>query len=149
MVQQKQGRMKAYYFSNEQRKLAYDDGREIKVGETHTVDCKPILCQQGLHASKEPFDALQYASGSYLYEVELAGEIVEGDNKVVATSRTYVKEIDATELMRLFARQQALSVIHLWDAPDVVKEYLETGDEDLRAAAREAAWEAAWAAWAA
>ena len=84
--------MKAYYFSNNERTLDYGDGREIKVGETHTVDCKPILCQQGLHASKEPFDALKYAKGNYIYEVELAGEIVEGDDKVVATSRTYIKE---------------------------------------------------------
>jgi hypothetical protein len=29
------------------------------------------------------------------------------------------------------ARRDALSVAHLWDAPEVVIEYLETGDEDL------------------
>lgn len=29
------------------------------------------------------------------------------------------------------ARSDALSVAHLWDAPDVVIEYLETNDEDL------------------
>jgi hypothetical protein len=56
--------------------------------------------------------------------------------------------------MRLFARRVALDVIHLWDAPPIVKEYLETGDESKRAAAwaaaRDAAWDAARdAAWAA
>lgn len=45
--------------------------------------------------------------------------------------------IDATDL--LLAREQALSIIHLWNAPDVVLQYLETGDEILR----EAAWSAA------
>jgi len=43
-----------------------------------------------------------------------------------------------------------LDVIHLWDAPAVVREYLETGDESKRdaawAAARDAAWGAALAA---
>ena len=34
---------------------------------------------------------------------------------------------------------QALSVIHLWDAPDVVCDYLMTGDETIRSAARAAA----------
>ena len=44
--------------------------------------------------------------------------------------------------IRRFARECALDVIHLWDAPPIVKKYLETGDEKLRAAA----WAAAWAA---
>jgi hypothetical protein len=41
-------------------------------------------------------------------------------------------------MLREFARWCALQVIHLWDAPDVVRQYLETGDESLRAAARAA-----------
>ena len=68
--------------------------------------------------------------------------------------------------IRRFGCQCALDVIHLWDAPPVVKKYLKTGDESLRAAAwaaagdaaraaagaaagdaaRAAAWAAAWAA---
>jgi len=54
-----------------------------------------------------------------------------------------------------FARWSALQVTHLWDCPDVVKQYLETGDEELRdaawnaarAAARTAGRDATWAAW--
>ena len=49
-----------------------------------------------------------------------------------------------------FARWCALQVIHLWDAPPVVREFLETGKEELRDAARDtaraAASDAAWAA---
>ena len=53
-----------------------------------------------------------------------------------------------------FARECASDVLHLWDAPQVVKDYLATGDESLREAARaaaradagEAASAAAWAA---
>ena len=59
------------------------------------------------------------------------------------------------DIMRLFARLCALDVIHLWDAPSLVRQYLETGDESLRekagAASKAAAWDssagaAAWAA---
>ena len=42
-----------------------------------------------------------------------------------------------------FARWCALRVVHLWYCPDVVKRYLETGDEGLRDAARTAALAAA------
>jgi hypothetical protein len=46
------------------------------------------------------------------------------------------------EKWRLFTRQCALDVIDLWDAPAVVRQYLETGDESLRASAWDAAWDA-------
>ena len=59
---------------------------------------------------------------------------------------------DASEFeMRKFARLCAQDVLHLWDAPEIVKRYLETGDENIRenarAAANTAAWAAACAAW--
>ena len=68
--------------------------------------------------------------------------------------------MDATEMLRFYARMQALSVIHLYPngSDTVVFDYLMTGDEALRAAAwaaaeaetrvaaRAAAWAAAWAA---
>ena len=40
--------------------------------------------------------------------------------------------------IRRFACDCALDVIHLWDAPPIIKKYLKTGDEKLRAAARAA-----------
>ena len=47
---------------------------------------------------------------------------------------------DASEdQIRHFSRLCALDVIHLWDAPEVVRRYLETGDESLRQEARDAA----------
>ena len=69
-------------------------------------------------------------------------------------------DYDATEVLRAFARKEALGVAHLWEAPPEVKRYLRTGDEKLRLAARDAArtaarhpnwWTAArataWATW--
>ena len=48
--------------------------------------------------------------------------------------------------MRRFAADQALSVAHLWDMPQIVREYLTTLDESKRNAAWDAARSAAWSA---
>lgn len=120
-------------------------------------DGVPELCYCGYHFSLDPFDALQYAPGANLALVEVGGEGVFIGDKGVATERTIIRRIDATDLLREFARWCPLQVIDLWDAPSAVREYLETGDESLRedasaaAAARaadaaDAAWEVAWAA---
>jgi hypothetical protein len=147
--------MLAYHFVNDKLR----DGRPVPAdGEWLEHAGAVKLCESGLHASLHPLDALQYAPGGVLCLVELGGEILHGDDKVVASRRRIVKRIDAEPLMREFARWCALQVIELWDAPEVVRQYLTTGDESLRAAAwaaagdaaRAAAGAAAWAAaWAA
>jgi hypothetical protein len=101
------------------------------------------MCKRGLHASRRPFDALQYAPGNTLCLVEVGGEIIEGDDKLVCTERKIIVRMDAEPLLRYFARMQALSVTHLWDTPDVVFEYLMTGAEPIRSAAYSAAYSAA------
>ena len=138
--------MKAWYFSENPPRLRYGDGRKIRAGITHKVKCKPVLCEAGLHGSVRLIHALEYAPGPYIWRVELGGIIVRGDDKVVATERTYLWGYDATETLRKFARLCALDVIHLWNAPDIVVRYLKTGDESLWAAAWDAAWTAARAA---
>jgi hypothetical protein len=144
--------MKAYHFTDGNK---LRDGRPLlAIGEwlDHTGPIVP--CESGLHASEHPFDALQYAPGEMLHLVEIDGELVtHGDppDKVVGRRRRIIASIDATDLLREFARWCALQVIHLWECPDVVRRYLETGDESIRAAAawaaaRDAARDAAWAA---
>jgi hypothetical protein len=92
--------------------------------------------------------------------VRCDGEHIFDQDKLVCRERTIVSRIDTTELLREYARLCAMSVVHLWDAPSVVKEYLKTGNESIRKAARDAAWaarevardaarSAVWAAWAA
>jgi hypothetical protein len=124
--------------------LPNSDGRKIVVGKTHIVKGEIKLCHNGLHASKLLVDALSYAPGSNLYRVELSGKVLNDDNKMVASQRKYLWHIDAEKVMRRFTRRCALDVVHLWDAPEIVVRYLKTGDEDIRAAARDAAWAAAW-----
>ena len=147
-------KIKAWYFSGVDCRLRYEDDRPIVTGETHTVDCKPILCKSGLHGSIRPLDAIQYAPGPVVWRVELSGDMDVGDDKIAATERKYLWGYDATDILRSFARECALDVVHLWDAPEAVVLYLKTGDESLRAAALaaalasalDAAWAAAWAA---
>lgn len=112
----------------------------------------PIPCERGYHGSAHPLDALKYAPGSTLCYDEYRGKIIEhGDpvDKFVGEQRRILRRMDATELLRYFARMQAVSVAHLWDAPDVVLDYLMTGDESLRAvnAAATATWNAGAATW--
>lgn len=135
----------AWWFAASDR-LPHGDGRRIVIGETHSVRGPILLCRNGLHASRDPFDALQNAPGRYLYKVRCWGDVVEDGDKLGARHREYVAMHDATDMLRRFAREQALSVIHLWNPPAVVREYLEIGDEMFRDAALDAAWAAAWAA---
>jgi hypothetical protein len=135
--------MRAYHFVAETLR----DGRPVPPdGEWLEHEGPLAMCESGLHASRHPYDALQYAPGSTLCLVEVDGEMVEQDDKLVARRRMIVNRIDASPLLRSFARWCALQVIHLWSAPDVVRRYLETGDESLRDAAGAAAWAAAGAA---
>ena len=123
------------------------DGRPIPpIGEWLTHDGPVIACESGLHASEHPFDALTYAPGCMLHIVELEGDLIPHGNPVdkwVGRRRRIIASIDATQLLREYARWCALEVIDLWDAPPVVREFLVTGNEELQAAARAAAVAAA------
>ena len=139
--------IKAWHFCGDTLR----DGRAIPAdGEKliHTGDLE--LCASGFHASKRILDTLKYAPGSTICRVELSGTTIECDDKLVASERTILWRIDGEYTLWRFARMCALDVVHLWDAPDAVLDYLRTGDEELRAAARAAAGAAAGAAaWAA
>lgn len=120
------------------------DGRPIpEDGVTLVHDGPLVLCQSGLHASINLEDALCYAPGNTICRVRVGGKIIHDTDKLVASERTILWRLDAEDVMRKFARQQALSVAHLWNMPDVVREYLKTGDPDLGDAASDAARTAA------
>jgi hypothetical protein len=124
----------AYWFAKEP-KLPHGDNRPVVIGKTLTIKGPLKLCENALHWSIDPFDALVYATGNLLYQVRPEGAfIIEGD-KGGSRGRTALAVRDATDMLRRFAREQALSVAHLWDMPPIVREYLETGDETKRAAA--------------
>lgn len=144
--------MRAYHFRGETLR----DGLAVPpIGEwlEHAGEVK--MCESGLHFSKHPFDALQYAPGHVLDLVEVEDIVEQHEDKGVCRRRKRIATINAEPLLREFARWCALDVYHLWgnaktDPDSICKRYLETGDESLRADAWAAAYDAAWAAaWAA
>jgi hypothetical protein len=88
------------------------------------------LCESGLHASLHPYDALMYAPGDTLCLVHCAGKIIQDTDKLVCSERTIIARMDATEMLRYFARMQALSVIDHYpnSDDDAVFDYLMTGE---------------------
>lgn len=102
------------------------------------------LCRSGFHASREVWQALDYAPGHTLCRVHCTGELIEGDDKLVCRERTIIARIDAEEVLFAFARSCARDVLHLWDAPQVVVDFLETGDPALRDEARDMMWQMTW-----
>src|SRR5690606_23591034 len=118
------------------------DGRPVPPDGVWLEHDGPIaLRESGLHASRRPWHALQFAPGATLCLVDLDEIVEEERNKLVARRRRIVRRVDLTADLRSFACACARDVLHLWDAPDVVRRYLESGDETLRAAAWAAAWD--------
>ena len=123
------------------------EGRiRVVVGGTTRATGKIVPCLNGLHGSVRAIDALRYAPGSMVQIAELGGTVVPHGNpvdKYAASERTCIAIANAEETLRYFARWCALSVIDKWDAPQIVLDYLMTGDMQLRDAAGDAARDAA------
>jgi len=129
--------------------LGHGDERLIVVGETLTVAGPIFMCWNGLHACERLIDALAYANGTVICEVILGADAYTEADKSVSSSRTCIAMTSPEEgerILRNFARWCALDVAHLWDMPEDVRQYLETGDESVRSAAETTAWIAAGAA---
>ena len=141
------GSVLAWHFAGDKLR----DGRPLPAdGEWLEHDGPVVICESGLHASQRIIDALQYAPGATICRVRCQGDIARESDKIACRRRKIVWRIDGEELLRDFSRWAAWSVIDLWDAPQVVREYLATGNEDLRDATLAASWAASLAAsWAA
>ena len=79
------------------------DGKIIKKGERERYTGTLEMCAAGLHASKHPFDALEYAPGPMLRRVDCSGEMLHQKDKLVCSERKELARIDATSLLRLCA----------------------------------------------
>ena len=155
--------MKAWHFIREDRRLGYDDGREVKVGETLSCTGEPKLCENGMHGSKRILDALIYAPGQICCRVEITGDVSVSDDKVVGRHRKVLAMVDASNIFHEFAcrcSEDALALIGKPDPRSVAaikakRDWIcgKITDAELAAArdaARDAAWAASWAAsWAA
>ena len=136
--------VEVWHFLASPEKLA-NTNESVIIGKKYKIEGEPVLCETGYHGSIRIIDALYYAPGNFLCKRKLSGTIIYGEDKVVGTEMEILSIKNVEKELQLFARKCALSVAHLWNMPEVVKKYLETGDEKLRTMAREAAWAAAWA----
>src|SRR5690606_29452530 len=113
---------------------------KLRTGETAPPDGEwlvhdgPVVpCKSGLHGSERAIDALTYAPSKpriVLCRVEFAGTIIEhGEpvDKFAASERRILWRLDGEttdRVLREFARWAASQMLHLWDAPQVVRDYL-------------------------
>ena len=119
----------AYHFTGTHLR----DGRPVPpIGETLVHDGPIDWCKSGLYASIRPCWALSFAPGNMLHQVECEEIERQDAAKLVCRRRTIRASIDAETLLLRFAADQALSVAHLWEMPDVVRDYLTTLDETAR-----------------
>lgn len=131
--------MLAWHFVDETLK----DGRPVPAdGERLTHDGPVSLCEGGLHASERVLDALKFAPGNTICRVECDDVGERQSDKFVCGARTIVWRLDGDEVLRAFARKVALDVAGFWDMPGEVRRFLETGNDNLRVAARGAARQA-------
>ena len=132
------------------------DGTPLEVGRTYEHDGPLVLCDAGYHASRRIIDALGYAPGSVLSRVAVGGEIIEGDDKLVARTRTVLWALDITPVLHEFACRCAEDALAVAGTPDprsvaaiaAKRAWLrgEIDDEGVDTA-WDVAWDAAWAAW--
>ena len=132
----------------------FTDGNKLRdgtplpaVGEWLEYEGEVHICRSGYHYSLLPSDALLYAPGDTLHLVECDDIVETHKDKGVCRRRRIIASMDAEEMLGYYARMQALSVV--MNAPemsDVVYDWVFTGDESLRSAARYAAYSAAYSA---
>ena len=133
----------AFHFTNGKLR----DGSKMPAdGEWLIYPGSVSICKCGLHASWRVSDAVSLAPGPILCLVEVADIRDQQEDKLVCARRKIIARFDATTLLRADARTSALSVIKNWSAPQVVMDWLNTGDEQYRSAAQSAARSAAWSA---
>jgi hypothetical protein len=106
--------IRAYHFT-EGWKLR--DGQPLKVGKTYTYDGPLEICRSGYHASVDILNCLDYAPGSVLSLVKCDGKIIEGEDKLVCSSRKVIASKDVAIPLHWFAIWCARSVQHLMKDP--------------------------------
>ena len=150
--------MLAWHFLNNDGTLR-KGGLKVTPGMTLRMRGKLVMCERGFHYSLRALDALQYAPGAMVSRVDVAGEIIPGTDKGVASQRTHLWIADATNTLHEFAcwcAENALNLLRAkgqepdpraWAAIEAKRKWLrgEISDTEL-AAARGAAGAAARAA---
>ena len=96
---------RCWHFINENRTLGYDAADlTVEPGYIYSIedDRSPVLCDYGMHGSVRPIDALKYAPGPIACWVDVWGDVVVGDDKLVGRHREVVAVVDATSICHRF-----------------------------------------------
>lgn len=136
----------AWHFLCWDYQTAYGRRRKnpLKVGDVMRTRRTPILCEQGLHASRRMLDALHHAPGPILCRVKVGGEIVEDHTKMAGQTRRILAMADVSQLLHEFAcavaeetlRAYGVTDEKAWEAIAIKRRWLqgEGTDSDLMAA---------------
>src|SRR3972149_2901982 len=141
-----------WHFLPEDKRLRYGTREVVEVGRPVKVAGKLALCEWGLHASRRAIDALAYApmdsAKLYACRVRLGGELIESQDKAVASEREVLWMVDATKALHLFACRVAEDAFTKYGNGDTrslaaiqaKRDWLEgkITSEELKAAARAA-----------
>ena len=92
-----------WHFLAEDRRLQFGTREVVEAGKTYMAEGPLKMCQNGVHASRQAVDALQYAPGPVVCRVRLSGEIQHDTDKSVARHRTVLWIADATAILHEFA----------------------------------------------
>lgn len=94
-----------WHFLREDMMLRYSDGRTVKKGiwmKARNCIGGPILCKQGMHASENILDAIQYAPGIILCKVNVRGNIITSKDKFVGMERVVLDFFNCRETFERF-----------------------------------------------
>ena len=116
------------------------------------------LCENGLHASDNALDSLEYIYGDRWFIVEARGTILKDEDKFVASEMRLVKELDVKKILVPFACFAARRCLKFFEekypndsrprnAIEAAEKYIKNPSEKNRAAADAAVEAAAKAAW--
>src|SRR3990172_3557479 len=102
----KRKQLTGWHFLAGDKRLQFGTKEVVEVGKTIEVAGPLVLCKWGLHASRRAIDALRYAPSTknlYVCRVVLTRDIIESDDKAVATKRKVLAMADCTHTLHEFA----------------------------------------------
>ena len=140
--------MTCYRWVTEDMTSEHNEKIKWEIGKWQKHEGEIELCKKGLHACASPLDSLNNVYGNRWFVSEAKGEIINDEDKFVASEMRLVKEIPIIIIKRfaLFCAKQNLKYTKdekVHSCVNVIKKYLDgkATEEEIRAA-----WAAAWAA---
>ncbi len=104
-------RIKAWHFLPMDGKTQHRNRRLVEIGKTYSCRGNIELCVNGMHGSRRILDALQYASGSIVCEVDIWGDVKEQEDKLAGRHRKVLRMADISDVLHRFACQCATDAL--------------------------------------